>query len=434
MKILHISATSNGGAANSAIRLHETLLKSGMNSFFLTLENSDKKINNLLHFDGSVKKYKFDLPPLTLYNWFLEKFSKKFSKEQKLRKLIDEEKNIYTTPNPTNGEFNFTLFSFPETIYDITSSSAYRDADIIHLHWVANFIDYPSFFSKIDKPIIWTLHDENPYLGGFHYQDDVDRNILSHGLKENEFINLKANCIQKVKDITIVSPSEWIACKARSSTVFNGKRVKTIRYCLDNSIFKPRDKFYSRELFNLPQNKKIVFVASQDLSVPRKGVEYVKALIKDPAFDEFLFVFAGNNVHIKKENVIAVGSIKDEVLMSCLYSAADFFLLPSILDNLPNTLLESLFCGTPVLAFNIGDFQDIFLAYNFGVLVEKGNLKELKLQLLLLLLLNGNNLFDNSEIAKNANIFFSEQKATEEYFKEYKLLLDSFNNESKSNL
>ena len=426
MKVLHISTFTSGGAANSAIRIHETLLKSGVNSFFLTLENSDKKINNILYYDGLLKKNQFVLPPLTLKNWFLEKFSKKFSKEQMLRKLMEEEKSLYTTPIYKNSELNFTLFSYPETIYDITTTSAYKDADIIHLHWVANFIDYPSFFSKIDKPIIWTLHDENPYLGGFHYQDDVDRNITTYGFKEKQFITLKANFIQKIKDITIVSPSDWIANKAKSSTVFNAKKVKTIRYCLDNSIFKPRDKFYSRDLFNLPQNKKVVLVASQDLSVARKGVEYVVSLTNDPDFDDYLFVFAGSNIKIKKENVIAVGSIKDEILMSCLYSAADFFLLPSLLDNLPNTLIESLYCGTPVLAFNIGDFPDIFLAHNFGVLVEIGNLIDLKQQLLLLL--NDNFLFDRLEIAKNANEYFSEQKVAEQYLNEYKLLLDAIDN------
>ena len=148
MKILHISTNTIGGAANSAIRIHETLIKYGLNSFFLALEISDRKINNLLPYDGIIKKNQHEFPALTLKNWCFEKFSKKFSKEQKLIKLIYEEKKKYITPNTTNGEFNFTLFSFPETIYDITSTKAYQDADIIHLHWVADFLDYKSFFSK----------------------------------------------------------------------------------------------------------------------------------------------------------------------------------------------------------------------------------------------------------------------------------------------
>ncbi len=422
MKILHISTQKKGGAANAAIRIHELLIRNGISSTFLSLEQSDLFVSNHVLYDGVYNTDDLVYPELTLKNLIKEKFFKSFSKSNNLKKLKQHEKYKFTTPLKNNEFSNFTLFSYPHTIYDITTSTAYKEADIIHLHWVANFIDYPSFFSKIDKPIVWTLHDENPYLGGFHYQDDVTRNLLTHGLKENEFANLKAFYIEKISKISIVSPSYWIANKARSSQVFKGKRVEVIRNTLDSNIFKPRDKFYSRDLFSLPQNKKIILVASHDLSIHRKGVSFVLDLINEKKLDKYFFVFAGSNLKINKTNVISLGSITDEILMSCLYSAADFFLLPSLLDNLPNTLLESLFCGTPVIAFKIGDFEQIFNENEIGVLVDKGDVDGLK-SVLHSILINSIN-FDSHHIVQIANKLFSEIKTVNSYIKEYNLLID----------
>jgi hypothetical protein len=65
---------------------------------------------------------------------------------------------------------NYEVFSFPQTVYNITKHPLVQEADIIHLHWVANFLDYRSFFKQIQKPIVWTLHDLNPISEkGFHY-------------------------------------------------------------------------------------------------------------------------------------------------------------------------------------------------------------------------------------------------------------------------
>jgi glycosyltransferase involved in cell wall biosynthesis len=422
MNILHISTNSNGGAANAAFRLHESLIKSGFKSSFLTLENSNRKITNHFQYDGKINKLQNFEPSLTLKNWFLEKFLRFFSKKNKIIKDKEIEKEYFTFSKYYDGVLNFTLFSYPNTIYDITSTQVFKEADVIHLHWVANFLDYESFFSKIDKPIIWTLHDENPYLGGFHYQDDVDNNKITHGDKEKEFVILKERLIQNYDNITVVSPSNWIANKAKNSSVFKGKRVKIIRNLLNSSIFKQRDKNLSRELFNLPLDKKIILIASQDLSIPRKGGRYVEELLKNKISDDFLFVVAGSNFTINKSNVISIGTITDEILISCLYSAADYFLLPSLLDNLPNTLLESLFCGTPVIAFKIGDFEEIFQGNDFGVLVDEGDVSALcdvlhKIHQGLLS-------FDNSLIVKKALTFFSEQNTVNQYFEEYSLLLN----------
>ena len=423
MKILHISTHKEGGAANAAIRLHESMLKYGLDSVFLTLKSSNKMISNHYLYDGTYQKKELDYPLLTFKNLVIEKVFKKFKKQKEIIDVKNKERLKYSTPTVQNNNVSFTLFSYLDTIYDITTTTQYQEADIIHLHWVADFLDYKSFFSKVNKPIVWTFHDENPYLGGFHYQDDVENNKQTHHKIEKEFVELKKKMIQPYDKLTVVSPSNWIANNVQKSEVFNGKRVKTIRYTINSSIFKIRDKFFSRELFNLPKDKKIILITSQDLSVPRKGVKHVQELINNPISDEFLFVFAGSNLKINKPNVISVGIITDEILLSCLYSAADYFLLPSLIDNLPNTLLESLFCGTPVIAFKIGDFEELFQGNDFGVLVDSGDVKSLSL--VLEKISSSEIAFDTLKIVENAKNIFSEEKVVSQYINEYLFLLNS---------
>lgn len=421
MKILHLTTHDYGGAAISAIRLHKSLLRHGVDSKVLSISNTSHEIDNHLLFNGRIINRNINYPILTFRNLLIEKIFRKYEKESNHITKFHQDKYKYSTPVYENGNSNFTLFSYPDSIYDITTSPEYKEADIIHLHWVANFLDYETFFAKNDKPIVWTLHDENPYLGGFHYQDDVINNVKTHGVKEQEFVALKAKCIQGTDKISVISPSDWIAKTAKESSVFKDKRVNVIRYSIDKAIFKARDKGYSRDLFQLPHHKKIILVASQDLSVPRKGVRFVEALLKDRTFDDFLFVFAGSNSTLKNSNVITLGTIQDELLMSCLYSAADYFLLPSLLDNLPNTLLESLHCGTPVVAFNIGDFEAIFKNNALGILVEAGNIEALKFAFTEIL--EDKYTFDTDKIVSKALELFPEEKAVNAYVKEYELLL-----------
>lgn len=423
MKILHISTHKEGGAANAAIRLHESMLKYGLDSVFLTLKSSNKKISNHFLYDGTYQKKDLDYPLLTFKNLVKEKVFKKFKKQKEIIDAKNKERLMYSTPTVQNNNVSFTLFSYLDTIYDITTTTQYQEADIIHLHWVADFLDYKSFFSKVNKPIVWTFHDENPYLGGFHYQDDVDNNLETHFLKEREFIELKKSLIQPINKISIVSPSQWIAKNTMKSEVFRNKMVDVIRYTLDSSVFKIRDKSFSRGLFQLPLDKKIILITSYDLSTPRKGVKYVLELINKPISDDFLFVFAGSNLHINKSNVISVGMVTDEILLSSLYSAADYFLLPSLIDNLPNTLLESLFCGTPVIAFKIGDFEDLFHGNDFGILVDSGDVSSLSL--VLEKIKNEEIKFDTFKIVKNATNIFSGDKVVRQYLEKYKFLLNS---------
>jgi glycosyltransferase involved in cell wall biosynthesis len=342
-----------------------------MNSSMLTLTRGNKNIPRHQVYSGPVLQEMASYPALTLKNWLLERFSKRFEKERIVYNKRLAFHREMTTPQKKDGHNSFELFSFPDSPYDITQTESYKQADIIHLHWVEGFLDYTSFFKHNNKPIVWTLHDECPYLGGFHYAGDLERNRETHGIINEEIKKKKEHTIGNSNaPIIVVSPSEWIAVKARTSKVFAGREVKKIRNWLNHDLFKPHDKAFSRRLLGIPEDKQVFMLSAANLDIYRKGMDQIFPLLDLPELGSSLFAFVGNCLpEFDKPNVLNFGNVTDERLLPILYSSADAFILPSREDNLPNTMLEAIACETPVVAFDIGDNKD-FIG-NQGVVVGK---------------------------------------------------------------
>ena len=423
MKILHINTATTGGAATAALRIHQGMVNQGLDSHFMTLSHASVFIPNHHVYSGSVKKTKPDYPILTIKNWVKEKIYRIYQKKLNEYKNKQEIANKFKAPTQTEKGNSFELFSFSDSLYDITETEIYKNADIIHLHWVSNFLDYSTFFKKNTKPVIWTIHDENPFLGGFHYEGDLIRNKITHWSINEEIRSNKEELIQNaICIIKIVSPSFWLAEKARKSNVFKDLEVITIRNGIDLSIFKKRDKNFSRELLNLPYGKRIFLIASADLKNYRKGIDIILPIIQSEKFKNDLFLLVGANFEsYKLSNVISLGSIQDQVMMSIIYSAVDTFILPSREYNLPNTMLESIACGTPIIAFNIGDNEEVIGKNNCGLICD-----ELTTDSLLNAIksdLNEEVKFDSNLISEVAQALFSEEKVVQEYKTVYERIL-----------
>ena len=424
-KILHISSSNGGGAGKAALRLHFALLNNGVDSSFLALNSTAQKRDQICFFDGIVAKH-LKAPEqvtLTLKNYLKERFFKEYEKkiahfknqkndiERRRNEVIEDEKN-----------HKFELFSSPFSDYDITTCSAYKNADIIHLHWVAGFLDYPSFFKKNKKPIIWTLHDENPFRGGFHYFGDEIRNRFSYGVRDDEYKKVKFNSISQQQILSIVSPSVWLAEEARKSHVFKSRKIKTISNTLDTSIYKPIDKLFARQFWGIPEDVTVFMFASQYVENKRKGFDLLWPIIEKSNFKNVFYLIVGTNVDLGNcENVIYTGSISDDRLMALTYSAADFFILPSREDNLPNTMVEALCCGTPVIGFDIGDNKSLITNNNLGIICE-----EISTDALLISMskaIESKRTFSTVEISIKAHSFFNSSYIVELYIEEYKSLI-----------
>ena len=173
--------------------------------------------------------------------------------------------------------------------------------------------------------------------------------------------------------MTIVAPSTWLAKEAEKSEAFQNRQVHCIPYGLNPEIFKPRDRNYSRELLNIPKSKKVILFVADSISNHRKGFQYLKKAFEKMDSEGLVLCAIGNKngALTSLNNIQELGHIYDERLMSIAYSAADVFVIPSLMDNLPNTVLESLMCGTPVVGFPVGGITDMVQPGINGLLAKE---------------------------------------------------------------
>lgn len=372
MKVLIVNTYDRGGAANACLRLHDGLLQEGIDSKAL-LKHKQKQIPQTFQFH---KPYK----PKNKFQILKQKTLSLLRVLGVLKKPSDSKEEVFFKARQPGLE----LYSFPNSNFDITTSPLYHEADIINLHWVAGFLDYESFFRKNTKPVVWTLHDMNPFTGGEHYTETflgmdalgypIPR-LLSAKEKQTFKQNLliKKQVIDAINDLTIVSPSKWLAEEAEKSPVFKFKKICCIPYGINSNIFKTRDKNYSRAVLNIPKNKKVILFVADSISNHRKGYVFLKKAFEMLQSNNVVLCAIGSKKSTldTTSNHIELGTIQDARLMSIAYSAADVFVIPSLMDNLPNTVLESLMCGTPVIGFPVGGIVDMIQPGENGLLTNE---------------------------------------------------------------
>ena len=372
MKITQINTTDLlGGAARASFRLFLGLDKIGEDSNFLTFERSSK--------NPKVTEVKVDNK---MINSTLDRRYKAIQK-------------YYINNNRT--EVSNTKFTFGYPGYEIYNHPLIQTSEIINLHWVEEFQSTITLHHLFEtgKQFVWTLHDERPLTGGYHYSAGCMQHVLFSrecDLLVNDpyelgYRNLldKAELFQNA-NITIVSPSKWLAEEARKSFLFRDKEVLVIPNSLETDIFYPLDKKEAKRRMKMNPNSLALLFACENANEKRKGfeklIEAMKILTKDPEINILikkrqleLILMGIPNEDIEtldiKYNV--TGVINDDNKMREIMSAADIFVLPSLEDNLPNMMLESMACGTCVVGFETGGVIDVVENNTNGLIVEKGN-------------------------------------------------------------
>ncbi|WP_345993139.1 glycosyltransferase [Sulfurimonas sp. HSL-1716] len=282
-----------------------------------------------------------------------------------------------------------TLFSFS---YEDTSLPGLDEYDVINLHWIEFFLSLNNLYelTRSNRPIVWTLHDMKPFTGGCHYSSTCkgyESDCSECPQLINDSKSLPKTVLQakreilKNANITIVAPSQWLADEARKSSLFKDKRIEVIPNSIDSSVFKAIDKAEAKGSLGIDKEKIVLTFGVMNHSEKRKGffelVEAMKMLkerIKE--LDVIGLFFGGECSDDFPIPVINLGLVDNDEELSRIYSAADIFILPSLEDNLPNTILESFSCQTAVVAFDTGGAQDIISEEN-GKIVAKGDIKAL---------------------------------------------------------
>ena len=381
MKILIINLTDvGGGAAMAAVRLTTTLNNYGI---YARLGVENKQSSNQYVFTLPRKKHLFIYKYLIKTIKFVERILSPITKR---------------VPNPfkfstTNGITHTTNFHSETDINWINNS----DFDIINLHWI-NGVICNKDIAKITKPIIWTMHDSWPCCGAEHHPNIIENDTR---WKDGYFRDNKPKTTKGIdlcrkvwsqkkkylsnKNITFIAPSNWEHDILKSSKLFGNCECSVIPNIIDKTIFYPKNQNNACKLFDIPSDKKVIgFGAAYDIDNPKsmKGSFYLLEALKKLNNPEefFLIIFGPANDSFTSKITIpyfACGYISNPHLLSSIYSCCDVIINPSLIENLPTICLESLFCGIPVVAFDVGGTSDIIVHKETGFLATPYKSEEL---------------------------------------------------------
>lgn len=245
-----------------------------------------------------------------------------------------------------------------------------------------------------EAPIYLYMMDMAPMTGGCHYAWGCKGYLKNCGKCPALFSNTDNDQSRKnwefkkqyidQTDLTVIAATEYQFRQLQNSSLFGNKLKKKILLSVDQEIFKPTDKTEARNYFKLPLNEKILFFGAVTASEKRKGFKELVEALKllktiDPKFSLHLAI-AGNASNLLTcelpYNYTFLGYL-DYITLSKAFNAADAFLSPSIEDSGPMMINQSLACGTPAIAFDIGVAQDLVIYGKTGYLVKRGDTKDM---------------------------------------------------------
>lgn len=366
MRILHFSTDDiTGGAAKAAYRLHSAVRLSGHESQMVVLRKKSD--------DDSVLQAPHPIPK----PWA--------SRFERLRQRIPGLKQQQPTANYT---FNFD--PEPKINFQAMLESFQHSPDVICLHWITGLLNVLAIRKLYDHfrcPIVWVMADQEPMTGGCHYSFGCEGYMQECGncpQLDPSFAQDFSSTIwhrkkQLLTDLPIcfVAPTSWGKGKLRQSSLFRNHRCEQIPYPIDPQIFRPFDKKTARDLFHLPQDKKIIFFGATYLEDRRKGMpqllDALNSLAQQSRDDIFLLVAGLNGKLLMGKLPFEgkyLGQLNDDLTLALAYQAADIFLCPSIEDAGPMMIPEAMMCGTPVVAFNAGGAPDLIENMKTGYLAN----------------------------------------------------------------
>lgn len=267
--------------------------------------------------------------------------------------------------------------------------------DIIHLHNLHDsYINLPMLFSYIKKhnvPTVWTLHDCWAFTGQCPYFTIVKCDKWKTGchncpqykeypasLYDNtkKMWQLKKKWFTGVKNMTIVTPSRWLARLAQESYL-KEYSIQVINNGIDLNVFKPTQSNF-RERYEIPAEKHIILGISFAWSY-RKGLDCFVEMAEKLG-EQYQIVLVGTDDEIDKNlphNIISIHRTQNQKELAEVYSAADVFVMPTREENYPTVNMEAIACGTPVVTFDTGGSPEM-LDDKTGIVVEANDIEATK--------------------------------------------------------
>ena len=354
MKILIVNTSEkSGGAAVAAKRLMEALNNNGVKAKMLVRDKQTDDINVVGLGGGMRAQWHF-----LWERWCI------------FCRLHFSKRHLFELDTACSG-------------FDITKTREFREADVVHLHWINQGMLSLRCIKKIllsGKPVVWTMHDAWPSTGICHLSLGCNR--YKTGCRECKYLpgggsadDLAARTWRKKQlalaagNVHFVACSRWLAAEARASALLRGRKVESVPNPIDTRRFCPQNREEARLANRLPEGKRVILFASQRATNPNKGMDYLIETCRlmaerhpDMVDTTCVAVMGGHAEELQGRlpfEMIPVGYVSDERRIVSLYNAADVFVLPSLSENLPNTIMEAMACGVPCVGFNVGGIPEM---------------------------------------------------------------------------
>lgn len=354
MRVLLINTSERiGGAAIAASRLTEALKNNGIKAKLLVRDKQTDHISVVALRRNWRMVWKFVWERIVI--WKANRFKKN---------------NLFAVDIANTGT-------------DITSLPEFRQADVIHLHWINQGMLSLKNIEQIlasGKPVVWTMHDMWPCTGICHHARECTRYrqecsscpfLYGGGHKKDLAYRIfhKKQRLYKDYPMTFVTCSHWLEEKARESALTVGHRIECIPNPLNINLFKPHDRQSARERLRLPSDKRLLLFGSVKITDKRKGIDYLMESCrlladKHPELKNQLAVVAFGNQSDQLASLLPfpvypLDFVRDDHRLVDIYNAVDLFVTPSLEENLPNTIMEAMACGTPCVGFNVGGIPEM---------------------------------------------------------------------------
>jgi glycosyltransferase involved in cell wall biosynthesis len=340
IKVLFLSTSDNiGGAAKATLKLYKSLFQYDLRLRMLVKKKitKEKSIRKILTFLPATIHVKFDELLLSAYH--------------------KRERNFWS------------LAILPDLFLQM--ALRFSSYNILQLNWVnAGFVPI-KILRNIKKPVIWRLSDSWAFTGGCHIPFSCEKYVTGCGAcpqlnSVDEFDLSRQTLLRKLKswenvNLTLVAPSKWIASNARKSLLFKNRKIVHIPTGVEIDVFKPLNIEDTRKKLGLPLGKKIILFGAVEIFDPNKGfhllieaLNYLYSNYRHRENIELVIFGYADKIDFEKLNFKSAftGLVSDADLLNEYYAAADVFVLPSIMENSPNTVVEALSAGTPVVAFD----------------------------------------------------------------------------------
>lgn len=366
MKVLHINKGQVGGASWCARRINNALVKQGIDSKMLFAEGDimPEGINGAIaNKDNSI----------WYTNWFTTKVKHLINR---LPFYMDADKmtSVFESLNSKLPPSKYLHHPFSD-YKNIAYHPLVKEVDIIHLHWVPEFIDYPTFFKHVKKPIVWTLHDMFPAVGAMHFES-------AYSVLPKELENIDAQCrkikkggLDKSQKLYVVAISDMMKQIIKSSDVLKDFPVTLIHNGVDTRVFKPTDIIPSelKEFISLlDKSTKIFMFSSFSIGDVRKGIDRVLIALENFKVEHNVNIALVAVGATDKKDILPkvsfpvcfTGRITDQEKLAMIYSNADFFINASYEEAFAQTPLEAMACGTPVISTPCSGASDLIKSFN----------------------------------------------------------------------